>query len=349
MAGSTPYDEAVDRLRRTMHGEHADDDLEAHADVVVESLVVCDLGPDADRDQAPDADRDNMAPDADRISEAPDHINVISDVPDHISVITEAPSLHDVQEADGLPPVMPINVMALIPPTPKKIPAHLKKKKAPEPKPPQPPKLPLGPTPKWPMGKAAKPPQPPKMPPPERLMAKFGAGAHGVDAGVASDHPTDHASDSSRAAADAAAMPPPPPPTKPKMRRTYGDAASSADVADPPPPEPFGEGPPRKRASIRQTTSDPCDADGCGHMREADECRYCAAHCEDRDCTVHWSFPLRCAMSSPVWCKHKRPHPNNADCIYCRQHCADPDCAFHKAPASQSATRIGLIGFDLTS
>ena len=199
------------------------------------------------------------------------------------------------------------------------------------------------------MGKAAKPPQPPKMPPPERLMAKFGAGAHGVDAGVASDHPTDHASDSSRAAADAAAMPPPPPPTKPKMRRTYGDAASSADVADPPPPEPFGEGPPRKRASIRQTTSDPCDADGCGHMREADECRYCAAHCEDRDCTVHWSFPLRCAMSSPVWCKHKRPHPNNADCIYCRQHCADPDCAFHKAPASQSATRIGLIGFDLTS
>ena len=120
-----------------MQGEHVDDDPGAdHISVVEESLVVCDLELDADRDQAPDADRD-MAPDADHINEAPDQISVITDVPDHISVITEAPSLHDVQEADGLPPFMPINANALIPPMPKKMP---KQKKAAEPKPPQPPK-----------------------------------------------------------------------------------------------------------------------------------------------------------------------------------------------------------------
>ena len=184
----------------------------------------------------------------------------------------------------------------------------------------------------------AKAPQPPKTPPPKWLMGKVDARAHGVDAGTTSDHPTDHASDSSRAA-DAAAMPPPPPPP-PKTRRAYGDAASSADdAAYPPPPEPFGEGPPRRRATVRQTISDRCDVDMCGRMREADECRHCAVHCADMDCPVHWSFPQRCAMSNPVWCKHKRPHPSTSDCCYCRKHCQDPDCAYHNVPAKLSTTR----------
>ena len=226
---------------------------------------------------------------------------------DHISVITEAPDLSDVQE--DVPRFRPI---------PPLIPQQVMQPQA------QGPLL------------IAKAPQPPKTPPPEWLMRKVAASTHGVDAGARSDHPSDHASDSSRAA-DAVAMPPPPPPP-PKNKRTYGEAASSADVADPPPPEPFGERPPRKRATVRQTISDRCDV--ChGFMREADGCRHCAIHCEDRDCPVHWSFPQRCAMSSPVWCKHEHPHPSKSDCRYCRQHCADPECAYHSLPARQSTTR----------
>ena len=200
------------------------------------------------------------------------------------------------------------------------------------------PQRPKTPPPKWLMGNVAKVPLPPKTPPPEWLMGNVVASAHGVDAGTKSDRPADHASDSSRAA-DALAMPPPSLPP-PKRNRTHGDAASSADVADPPPPAPYGEGPPRKRLpTARQTISERCEVDTCDRMREADGCRHCAVHCEDRDCPVHWSFPQRCAMSTPVWCKHKRPHPSKSDCRYCRQHCADPDCAYHKVPARPSATR----------
>ena len=244
-----------------------------------------------------------------------DNMSVITDV-DHISVITEVPDLGDVEEDDGLVPRFRSIPPLIPPPTPKKRP-----------------RMPIG------QGQSkAKAPQPPKTPPPKWLMGKVDARAPGVDAGTTSDHPTDHASDSSRAA-DAAAMPPPPPPP-PKTRRAYGDAASSADdAAYPPPPEPFGEGPPRRRATVRQTISDPCDVDMCGRMREADECRHCAVHCADMDCPVHWSFPQRCAMSDPVWCKHKHPHPSTSDCCYCRKHCQDPDCAYHNVPAKLSTTR----------
>ena len=228
---------------------------------------------------------------------------------DHLSVITEAPDLRDVQEADGSVP--------LFRPIPPLIPEQVIGK-------------PKG-------ASLIKAPQPPKTPPPEWLMRQVAASTHGVDAGATSDHRSDHASDSSRAA-DKVAMPPPPPPPL-KKKRTYGEAASSADVADPPPPEPVGERRPRKLATVRQTISDRCDVDTCDRMREADGCRHCAVHCEAPDCPVQWLFPQRCAMSFPVRCKHKRPHRGNSDCRYCRQHCADPECDYHSQPARESTTR----------
>lgn len=99
-------------------------------------------------------------------------------------------------------------------------------------------------------------------------------------------------------AASAVPLVPPPPP--PPVQQA-SEAASSSSAAPVRRPRPRGN---RRVSDVR------CEAWDCSYMRESgDGCLYCAVHCEEWSCRVHWSRENSCSCGKP------RP----AECV--RQSC----------------------------
>ena len=117
---------------------------------------------------------------------------------------------------------------------------------------------------------------------------------------------------------------PVPPPLPP--RQALGHAA------DPVPPPKARYWQPSSRGR-RKTTKEICQYWGiCCYYREQLVCFYCAVHCRDGSCRVHWNKPGSCQST---WCC--KPAPFTVHCIQgmCRDHCTVPDqCSPHSKAAT---------------
>ena len=106
----------------------------------------------------------------------------------------------------------------------------------------------------------------------------------------------------------------------------------------PPPPQvhapPQGP-PPRKESGKRRTTDLHCVSRECPEFAQAAHCSFCAVHCHDRSCQVHWAVPNRCQCPT-VYCRQFHPDPAFTACRRCRQHCEYAGCFFHPQPAQNS-------------